>query len=92
MFDADGSIRYDDGLASLGSTNHELAYEQMYLIQSLGMPCKIRKNYYKGKQNSDKYRVAVDFYPTAEFIECLTIHQIIELKSTLLLKLWMLLR
>ena len=72
MFDADGSIRYDDGLASLGSTNHELAYEQMYLIQSLGMPCKIRKNYYKGKQNSDKYRVAVDFYPTAEFIECLT--------------------
>ncbi len=72
MFDADGSIRYDDGLASLGSTNHELAYEQMYLIQSLGMPCKIRKNYYKGKQNSDNYRVAVDFYPTAEFIECLT--------------------
>lgn len=72
MFDADGSIRYDDGLASLGSTNHELAYEQMYLIQSLGMPCKIRKNYYKGKQNSDKYRVAVDFYPTAELIECLT--------------------
>lgn len=72
MFDADGSIRYDDGLASLGSTNHELAYEQMYLIQSLGMPCKIRKNYYKGKQNSDKYRVAVDFYPTDELIECLT--------------------
>lgn len=72
MFDADGSIRYDDGLASLGSTNHELAYEQMYLIQSLGMPCKIRKNYYKGKQNSDKYRVAIDFYPTAELIECLT--------------------
>ncbi|MEE1071238.1 MAG: anaerobic ribonucleoside-triphosphate reductase, partial [Cellulosilyticum sp.] len=72
MFDADGSIKYDDGLASLGSTNHELAYEQMYLIQSLGMPCKIRKNYYKGKQNSDKYRVAVDFYPTAELIECLT--------------------
>lgn len=78
MFDADGSIRYDDGLASLGSTNHELAYEQMYLIQSLGMPCKIRKNYYKGKQNSDAYRVAVDFYPTAEFIEYLSSQKKIE--------------
>ena len=72
MFDADGYIKLNDGIATIGSTNHELAYEQMYLIQSLGMPCKIRKNWYNGKKHSNKTRIMVEFYPTQEFVEYLS--------------------
>lgn len=68
MFDADGYIHKKYHYASLGSTNQELAYEQMYLIQSLGMPCKIRLNNFQGHEHPNKVRVVVEFCPSAEFI------------------------
>ena len=67
MIDADGYAHYEDGYIALGSTNKEMAIQQMLLAQSCGMPAKIHHNHYKSN-HSDKIRYAVYFYPTEELL------------------------
>ena len=69
MIDADGHIS-DSGRLSrvqLGSTNKELAYQQMLLAQSLDMPASIYENAYNKNSNNIRYRV--EFVPSDELME-----------------------
>ncbi len=62
MIDADGYIN-DSGSHStlqIGSTNKELAIQQMLLLQSVGIPAKIYKNKYNKSSASIRYRVECD--------------------------------
>lgn len=61
MIDSDGYIRMGKGLGeiALGSTNQELAKQQAALAMALGFDARIRPNWYKGKQFTDKIRWAV---------------------------------
>lgn len=66
MIDADGYIQkhFDDRAhntyrGQLGSTNKELAIQQMQLIQSIGCNAKIFLNKYNSQE--DKYRYKVEF-------------------------------
>lgn len=43
----------------MGSTNHELAIQQMLLARSLGIDATIRGNYYNGQQDPDAVRWVV---------------------------------
>lgn len=67
MIDADGYAHYEDGYIALGSTNKELAIQQMLLAQSCGMPAKIHHNHYRSNC-SDKIRYAVYFYPNEKLL------------------------
>ena len=68
MIDADGYINSSsNGVVQIGSTNKELALQQMALAQSLGMPSKIYHNHYT-KKNPNAIRYRVEFYPIEELI------------------------
>ena len=72
MIDADGYInshqnKNDFSTVQIGSTNKELALQQMALAQSLGMPAKIYHNHYT-KKNPELIRYRVEFYPNDELI------------------------
>ncbi len=72
MIDADGYINKPKNknycIVQLGSTNKELALQQMLLAQSLGMYAKIYSNHYSSSDKS-KIRYRVEFYPTKELID-----------------------
>ena len=71
MIDADGYINSSQNkgfsIVQIGSTNKELALQQMALAQSLGMPAKLYHNHYN-KRNPELIRYRVEFYPTDELI------------------------
>lgn len=71
MIDADGYI--NDGahggcVVQIGSTNKELALQQMALVQSLHMPSKMYHNHYS-RQNSSLIRYRIEFKPTKELLD-----------------------
>ena len=71
MIDADGYIN-DSGhttCVQIGSTNKELAIQQMMLAQSLGMRASIYQNHYKGAGRGDTIRFHVAFIPTQELVD-----------------------
>ena len=70
MIDADGYINstsHGGSVVQIGSTNKELALQQMALAQALGMPAKIYHNHNNRKKpNAIRYRV--EFFPVSELI------------------------
>lgn len=70
MIDADGYINpttHNGSVVQIGSTNKELALQQMALAQSLGMPCCVYQNHYsKKKPNAIRYRV--EFAPSEDLL------------------------
>lgn len=71
MFDADGYVElsHDKTFALvLGSTNKELAIQQMLLFQALGVRSRIYRNHYKSR-NAGAIRYAVYAYPNAKFVK-----------------------
>lgn len=66
MMDADGYIN-TYGVSQLGSTNHELATQQILLLQSIGIPAKCYINHYSKDKNTT--RLAINFTITDEIIE-----------------------
>lgn len=70
MIDADGYINdnaHGGSVVQIGSTNKELALQQMALAQALGMPAKIYHNHYTKKSpNAVRYRV--EFYAIEELL------------------------
>ena len=69
MIDADGYINNTSSspIIQIGSTNKELALQQLALIQALGMPARLYHNHYNAR-NKDLIRYRVEFYPVAELI------------------------
>ena len=70
MIDADGYINsnsHGGSVVQIGSTNKELALQQMALAQSLGMPAKIYHNHYT-KKNPNAIRYRIEFYPIEELL------------------------
>lgn len=73
MIDADGYINNSGRhipTVQIGSTNKELAIQQMLLAQSLGMYAKLYHNHYNSK-DKNKIRYRVEFHPTLELIQYL---------------------
>ena len=71
MIDADGYINansHGGSVVQIGSTNKELALQQMALAQSLGMPATIYHNHYT-KKNPNAIRYRVEFYPMNDLID-----------------------
>lgn len=68
MIDADGYINNNSEEVQIGSTNKELAMQQLLLAQSLGMPAYVYRNHYNSNYKC-KVRYAVSFYPTKELID-----------------------
>lgn len=70
MIDADGYINDNMTLAKvqIGSTNKELALQQMLLAQSLGMPARIYRNHYRANTH-DNVRYRVEFVPDTALID-----------------------
>lgn len=66
MMDADGYID-SKGTSFLGSTNHELATQQMLLLQSVSIPAKCYINHYTKNKNAT--RLAINFTMTDGIIE-----------------------
>ena len=64
MIDADGyiSTKNNRSRVSIGSTNKELALQQMALAQALGMPAKMYYNHYS-KSKPEAIRYGVSFVP-----------------------------
>lgn len=77
MIDADGYINSSEKLGQnsvvqIGSTNKELALQQLALAQALGMPAKIYKNHYSPSDIS-KIRYRIEFpcsEELASYISC----------------------
>lgn len=70
MIDADGYINdnsHGGSVVQIGSTNKELALQQMALAQALGMPAKIYHNHYT-KKNPNAIRYRIEFYPIEELL------------------------
>lgn len=70
MIDADGHINdnsHGGSVVQIGSTNKELALQQMALAQALGMPAKIYHNHYT-KKNPNAIRYRIEFYPIEELL------------------------
>lgn len=72
MIDADGYINSHQSeknfsTVQIGSTNKELALQQMALAQSIGIPARIYHNHYT-KKNPELIRYRVEFYPTDELV------------------------
>lgn len=72
MIDADGYINNDlkkhkYPTVQIGSTNKELALQQLALAQSLGMKARIYKNHYT--KDTSKIRYRVEFFPNKYLIE-----------------------
>lgn len=77
MIDADGYTNskksHSNGTRiQIGSTNKELAYGQMALAQSIGLPAKIYENHYTSK-NPDKIRYRVEFSVSEELYNHITL-------------------
>ena len=72
MIDADGYINSTSTLSKvqLGSTNKELALQQMALMQSLNMPAYIYENHYD-KKHSEKIRYRVECIPSDDLVNSL---------------------
>lgn len=71
MIDADGYINptsHGGSVVQIGSTNKELALQQMALAQALGMPAKVYHNKYN-KKNPNAIRYRIEFYPTKELMK-----------------------
>ena len=73
MIDADGYINGDlkkhkYATVQIGSTNKELALQQMALAQSLGMSARVYKNRYSKSEDS-KVRYRVEFFPNSTLID-----------------------
>lgn len=73
MIDADGYIKYNNfgSVVQIGSTNKELALQQMALAQTLGMPARMYYNYYRNN-NKQCIRYRIEFYPNNDLIEKLS--------------------
>ncbi len=69
MIDGDGHISYKSKV-QLGSTNKELAWQQLALAQSLGYPAKIYLNRYDSKHH-EKIRYRVEFTMSNEIAKYL---------------------
>ena len=70
MIDADGYVKNIGNRATrleIGSTNKELAIQQMILLQSVGIPTKLYLNKYSKKHN--KYRYKIECLITKEIID-----------------------
>lgn len=74
MIDADGHInntangtKTHSTIIQIGSTNKELALQQMALAQSLGMNARIYPNHYSSNR-PDAIRYRVEFYPNTRLI------------------------
>lgn len=70
MIDADGYLNSNSrggSVVQIGSTNKELALQQMALAQALGMPAKIYHNHYT-KKNPNAIRYRVEFYAIEELL------------------------
>ena len=70
MIDADGYLNdnaHGGSVVQIGSTNKELALQQMALAQALGMPAKIYHNHYT-KKNPNAIRYKVEFYAIEELL------------------------
>ena len=72
MIDADGYINSTSTLSKvqLGSTNKELALQQMALMQSLNMPAYIYENHYD-KKHPEKIRYRVECIPSDDLVNSL---------------------
>ena len=71
MIDADGYIngtQHGGSVVQIGSTNKELALQQMALAQSLGMPAKIYHNHYT-KKNPNAIRYRVEFFAIEKLLQ-----------------------
>ena len=79
MIDADGHINNKEKLSriQIGSTNKELALQQLLLIQSLGMQGYLYYNHYDG-HDKNKIRYRIEFIPSNELINYLTCKKKIE--------------
>lgn len=71
MIDADGYVNSSGKLnyIQIGSTNKELALQQLALMQSLGMPAKVFENHYSKDTNKVRYRI--ECVPTNDLIGAL---------------------
>jgi anaerobic ribonucleoside-triphosphate reductase len=77
MIDADGYINpksHGGSVVQIGSTNKELALQQMALAQSLDMPSAIYQNHYTSK-NPNAIRYRVEFAPSDELLSVLVSHK-----------------
>lgn len=72
LIDADGYINNHSRMPKIqiGSTNKELAIQEMLLAQSLGMRASMYLNRYR-QNKKDAIRYSVEFYPTAELVDAL---------------------
>lgn len=70
IVDADGYYNNRAGTIQVGSTNKELALQQMLIAQSLGMNARMYYNHYNSKK-PEKIRYRIEFVPTEEFFNCL---------------------
>ena len=72
MIDADGYINYSTTITKvqIGSTNKELAIQEMLLAQSLGMRASLYLNHYRSN-NKDKIRYMVEFCPSTKLVGAL---------------------
>lgn len=71
MIDADGYINpttHNGSVVQIGSTNKELALQQMALAQSLGMPSAVYQNHYS-KKNRNAIRYRVEFAPSEDLLK-----------------------
>lgn len=72
MIDADGHIKYNNRLSTveLGSTNKELALQEMLLAQSLGFKARVYQNHYCSSDRS-KIRYMVEFDASSDLLKYL---------------------
>lgn len=80
MIDADGYVNdhtTDGAIIQIGSTNKELALQQMALAQSLGMPTKIYHNHYN-KKKPEAIRYRVEFYANDELMQYIVCNKKVE--------------
>ena len=74
MIDADGYVSQPAAAQNkvmLGSTNRELAVQQLMLAQSLGMPAKMYANRYSKDLNRIRHRIEfIALYELREYIKC----------------------
>ena len=69
MIDADGYINNspNNPTVQIGSTNKELALQQMALAQAMGMPASMYHNHYNSR-NPEAIRYRIAFVPTSDLI------------------------
>lgn len=76
MIDADGYLNDTATIThvQIGSTNKELALQQMLLAQSLDMSASVYLNRYR-ENAKDNIRYRVEFTPSDELLECIVCHK-----------------